>query len=79
MRKSSDYMMGMAHKMVFKNGVAFDKNSNTYQVKSTSKKNKVYILENKRDLECNCLGYQNRGNCSHCAAVRVFKRTEPKK
>ncbi len=73
MRKSSNYMMAVAHEIVFKNGVRYDKKSNTYQVKSKSQKSKVYIIENKKELECKCKGFEMRENCSHLAAVRIFR------
>lgn len=75
-KKTTNYQLGMAHKSVFKNGVAFDEGSNTYQVKSNSQKNKVYLVTKKgKLLECECIGFGYNDNCSHCVAVRIFQRT----
>ncbi len=79
MKKTTNYQLGMAHKSVFKNGVAYDEKTNTYQVKSNSEKNKVYLItKNGKNLECECIGYGFNNNCSHCVAVRVFQRSDPK-
>lgn len=72
--------MGTAHRLVFQNGVAYDEKQDNYHVRSASQKNKFYIVQKDgKLLYCSCLGFQYNINCSHCVAVRIFQRSEPKK
>jgi len=87
--KSSSYQLGTAHKLVFTNGV-YQEDDHIFHVKSSSEKNKVYIViyrtDNHEDNYCECLGFKyyprkkksDSGHCSHIAACRVFKRSAPK-
>lgn len=76
MQKSSNYQRGMAHKSVFKGGVKEDKKTNTYQVRSNSKKNTLYVIsKDGKRLVCPCVGFVFNGNCSHVVAVRIYQRS----
>ena len=88
--KSTIYQLGTGHKLVFKNGVR-QIDDHIFQVKSSSDKSKVYTViyrsDNHEDNYCECLGFKyykrkketDPGHCSHIAACRIFKRSEPKK
>ena len=76
---STNYQLGRAHELNFKNGVAFDSKNDMYQVKSISQKGLIhFVTKNGKKLECDCVGYSFNKNCSHCVAVRVFQRSAKK-
>lgn len=78
---SQNYRLGRAHELNFKNGVAYDKISDTYQVKSISQKGEFYVIsKDGKNLVCPCVGYHFSidKKCSHCTAVRVFQRSGKK-
>lgn len=78
-QKSSNYQLGRAHELVFKNKVLYDSTSKIYKVKSSTQKGKSYLVIKKgRNLECECLGWSFNGLCSHTVAVGVFQRSKSK-
>jgi len=77
--KSTNYQLARGHELNFKNGVAYDETSKTYQVKSISKSGSIHIVSKVgKKLECDCLGYKYNKNCSHSVAVRIFQRSGSK-
>ncbi len=71
-------------KTLVKNGlVKQDKDSEfVFYVKSSSGGHyKVeYLKDNKKfDLYCECQGWKYNQDCSHCEAVRIFKKENKKK
>lgn len=78
-KKSSNYQLGRAHELVFKNAVTYNSTSETYKVNSSTQKGKSYLVIKKgKNLECECLGWSFNGQCSHTVAVRVFQRSKLK-
>ncbi|MEK6913900.1 MAG: hypothetical protein AABW47_04505 [Nanoarchaeota archaeon] len=75
--KTQCVLSAKAHELVYFENVAHVEGS-MYQVKSTSDKDKVYVidLKNLDDHKLDCPGAKYRGNCSHLRAVRIFKRGE---
>lgn len=79
MKRSSNYQLGRAHELVFKNAVIYNSTSETYKVKSSTQKNVFYKVKKiGKNLECECLGWSFNGQCSHTVAVRVFQRSKSK-
>jgi len=73
--KTQCVLNAKASELVYFENVAHVEGS-IFQVKSTSEKNKVYLVDLK-DLEAHkkdCKGLLYRGNCSHLRAVSIFKR-----
>lgn len=76
-KKSSNYQLGRAHELVFKNAVTYNSLRRKYKVKSSTQKGKSYLVIKKgKNLECECLGWSFNGQCSHTVAVRVFQRSK---
>jgi len=73
--KTQAVLTAKASELVYFDNVAHVEDQ-IYQVKSTSEKNKVYVIDFK-DLDAHkkdCKGCLYRGNCSHLRAIRIFKR-----
>lgn len=78
-KKSSNYQLGRAHEIVFKNGLSYNSKTQTFKVKSSTQKNVFYKVKKVgKNLECECLGWSFNGQCSHTVAVRVFQRSKSK-